>query len=807
MLRRLERATGSAGYREEVDALGARERSLAAEGRRLAQRRETMQGDLDSRRAAGRAPGEGAGGAPGGGGGGRPGRRGGVGPGRSSWRGFLFAGGGGARRGGWAGGGGRGGGEEEASRWQALAEERERLLGLSQEALDLIGQEIRKGLRIREETYETERATLFLLRRENLFLRGESHITWEAVRRGVGDLAALPAFVVDSVGAVGRYFATPGHGAGALTYFGGALAFALALFLAGRGLRARLRSLEARREDKEVAGAAEALARFLRAFLIALFLFLLPHGATLLLPALPLGVEALLSSLGWILGGFWLLGALNRQLLGHGDRPGLLGRGDPRALARMRVGVRLLLYLSLVVLPFHQALTHLGYGNVGATECLLLGYKIAAGAVLVTLLLRRRHLLALLPSGEGRLGRFLRLSVAVLQPVVVLLVPGLLLLDVFRYDILAGLIAGLSGIVLAVSVAGALVYRVAMLLALSRIRRPEAGEEREGGARRRESAELVTRFVLRTLFFFLSAWAALALAGASLAEVRTLFGEPLPFVGAGSERPVTWWNLFVAVFLLFFALAAVRAIKRALYDLLLQRTGLDRGLQYTITTLVGYVLVALGVYVASLELFDLTSLGYIVAALSVGIGFGLQEIVSNFISGLILLFERPLRVGDVVRVGQTEGIVRRINIRATTVQTRDNIYMLVPNRDFITQNVVNYVYTDPKLRTHIPFGVAYGSDVALVKEVALEAVRSHGRVLARPPPEVRFLRFGDSSLDFEALAWVQDPWEYPRIVSDLYYALFAAFQRAGIEIPFPQRDIHIKTQPPPPAPEAPPPPA
>lgn len=139
--------------------------------------------------------------------------------------------------------------------------------------------------------------------------------------------------------------------------------------------------------------------------------------------------------------------------------------------------------------------------------------------------------------------------------------------------------------------------------------------------------------------------------------------------------------------------------------------------------------------------------------------------------------------------------MKRIQIRSTTVQTRDNVWILVPNKDFITQNVKNYIYTDPKMRLHVQIGVAYGSDTALVRKALLEVAREHGKILRRPGPEVWFVDFGDSALLFELLCWVSDPINRHRIMSDLRFAIDASFRRYGIQIPFPQRDLHVKMAP------------
>ncbi|RME71535.1 MAG: hypothetical protein D6776_10075 [Planctomycetota bacterium] len=235
---------------------------------------------------------------------------------------------------------------------------------------------------------------------------------------------------------------------------------------------------------------------------------------------------------------------------------------------------------------------------------------------------------------------------------------------------------------------------------------------------------------------------------------------------------------------------------RGFFDLfVLPRLGLSAGARFAITSVAGYVIAATGVLLALGQLgIRLGELEWLLAAAGVGIGFGLQEILSNFVSGLILLIERPIEVGDVVTVGEQTGRVERITIRATTVQTPDNVSVIVPNKEFITSRVTNWSHGDPKVRLRIPVGVAYGSEVGRVRETLLEVARKHGQVMRRPPPEVHFVGFGASSLDFELFVWVISPRPGVRrkVISDLCAAIDAAFRRAGIEIPFPQLDLHVR---------------
>jgi potassium-dependent mechanosensitive channel len=179
----------------------------------------------------------------------------------------------------------------------------------------------------------------------------------------------------------------------------------------------------------------------------------------------------------------------------------------------------------------------------------------------------------------------------------------------------------------------------------------------------------------------------------------------------------------------------------------------------------------------------------------VGIGFGLQNIVNNFVSGLILLFERPIRTGDWIVVGGTEGYVRRISIRSTQVQTFDRADVIVPNSELISGVVTNWMLRDSHGRVRVPVGVAYGSDTLLVKEILLRVAHEHSLVIQGsavvPDPYVWFLSFGDSALNFELCAFVRDVSRRTTVLSDLNFAIDAAFREAGIQIPFPQRDLHV----------------
>jgi len=216
--------------------------------------------------------------------------------------------------------------------------------------------------------------------------------------------------------------------------------------------------------------------------------------------------------------------------------------------------------------------------------------------------------------------------------------------------------------------------------------------------------------------------------------------------------------------------------------------------RYVIARFTQYLVWLIGIAVA-VELLnvDLTALTVIAGALGIGIGFGLQNVVNNLVSGVVLLLEQPVRYRDRVSVENVEGQVEHINFRSTTILTNDNITIIVPNSQLINQAVINWSHGDPRIRIHVPVGVAYGSDVDLVTETLLGVAGARQDVLTSPEPEVRFLEFGDSSLNFELLVWSDEPPNHHRLRSKLNYAIDAAFREKGVEIPFPQRDLHLKT--------------
>ena len=225
---------------------------------------------------------------------------------------------------------------------------------------------------------------------------------------------------------------------------------------------------------------------------------------------------------------------------------------------------------------------------------------------------------------------------------------------------------------------------------------------------------------------------------------------------------------------------------------ILSRFKLANGTQFVMLRLIHYVLMVIGILLAlNMIGIQLTSLAVIFGLLGVGVAFGLQNITSNFVSGIILLFERPISVGDYIQVGEVMGQVRAINMRSTTITTLDNITLIVPNSLFIEDTVTNWSAGDPKVRITISVGVSYGSDTDLVTGLLLKAAEEHPEVLSDPKPDVLFKEFADSSLNFELRVWVLNPMSRLKVISDLNYAIDAAFRENNVTIPFPQRDVHL----------------
>ena len=264
--------------------------------------------------------------------------------------------------------------------------------------------------------------------------------------------------------------------------------------------------------------------------------------------------------------------------------------------------------------------------------------------------------------------------------------------------------------------------------------------------------------------------------------------------GVGVTGIVTLADVVMSILSVAVTLIAARNLPGLLEIAILQRLPLDAGARYAASTIIRY-LIFVGGFVTAFRLVGIgwSSVQWLLAAMSVGLGFGLQEIFANFVSGIILLFERPIRVGDTVTINDVTGTVTRIRIRATTILEWNNRELIVPNRDFVTGNLVNWTLSNANLRVIEKVGIAYGSDTELATRLLYEVASENPNILREPEPIVVFTTFGESSLDFELRCFVNSPQLYRTISHSLNMAIDKAFRKNNIEIAFPQRDLHLRS--------------
>jgi small-conductance mechanosensitive channel len=257
---------------------------------------------------------------------------------------------------------------------------------------------------------------------------------------------------------------------------------------------------------------------------------------------------------------------------------------------------------------------------------------------------------------------------------------------------------------------------------------------------------------------------------------------------------VTFWTLLYLLVFLFFLFYLSGKLKKWLVEKVLIKGKMGLGARQALATIIRYFVIALGLLIMLQTAgINLTTFQVLAGTVGIGVGFGLQNIASNFVSGLIILIERPIQTGDRIVVGDIQGDILAVNARSTTVVTNDNIAIIIPNSKFVTENVVNWSLTGKDVRFRVPVSVAYGSDLKLVVELLEGVARENPDVLDTPPPTVRFLSFGDSGLNLELRVWSTTlTHRKTLLVSSLNFAIYDKFNEHGIEIPFPQRDLHIR---------------
>jgi small-conductance mechanosensitive channel len=276
-----------------------------------------------------------------------------------------------------------------------------------------------------------------------------------------------------------------------------------------------------------------------------------------------------------------------------------------------------------------------------------------------------------------------------------------------------------------------------------------------------------------------------------LLDIKSFLDIHLFEVGSTS---ITLWSFIYFLFLAWLLFFFTNKLKNWIVYKVLSNSKIELGVRLAVGTIIRYFILVLGLIIVMQTVgINLSTLTILAGALGVGIGFGLQNITNNFVSGIIILFERPIKVGDRIQVGDVYGDVVSISMRSTTVVTNDNISVIVPNSEFISSTVVNWSHTDRNVRFNIPVGVAYKEDPEKVRDLLLQIAGNEEGVLKKPVPDVLFDEFGDSSLNFNLRVWTDTYTTTPGILkSRLYFEIFKKFKEKNIEIPFPQRDLHIK---------------
>lgn len=258
------------------------------------------------------------------------------------------------------------------------------------------------------------------------------------------------------------------------------------------------------------------------------------------------------------------------------------------------------------------------------------------------------------------------------------------------------------------------------------------------------------------------------------------------------DATISVWTIAYLILSVFLLLLLTRWLSHLVVRKLMARSRYDLGVREAIASIVRYSVIAFGMVLIIQSVgIDLTALTVLAGAVGVGVGFGLQNIADNFISGLIILFERPIKIGDRIEVGDVDGTVHSIGLRSTTVISNDDISIIIPNSQFVSKNVINWSHTETRVRFKIPVGVAYESDPRAVEEALLEVAAEHEDVLANPAPVVRFLAFGESALQFDLRVWTRRRvHQRVRLVSEMNFAIWEKLQARGIRIPYPQLDLH-----------------
>lgn len=641
-------------------------------------------------------------------------------------------------------------------------------------------------------TIDDQRRTAFTYR---LFERGESFFSpalWIRGAEAIGpELTALAklasawrAHIADEVGATNLALG-----------LGLSLAAVLAIFIASAWIRRRMLTPLPARE-----GEAAHLPRSYAA-LIAIRNAILN---ALTAPAASIAVLELLTAFGLLPGelrslAMSLVSAIVLFAVGNALALAVLSPGEPRlrlpaldddaarTLYRLVAGAVAVTALALFVNALHRTLTT----SVPLTIATSALYAFLIGLLIAITLVSGRTRTADQPGGG--LPPWIRMS-------------GWLVASVIFVALAAGYIRFAALVAERVVTAAIVLIALVLLLALVDALLGE-GLERDSPRRRNLAATLgmqprtldliaaLVAGVLRALLVLAAIFLVVGTLTASAFNIESMLDRATFAVQIGQLR-IGLFDVITAAAVLLIGAFLTRVIYRWLAGQILPRTRLEPSLQNSIATIIGYVGIIAAIALALARLgVNLENIALVAGALSIGIGFGLQAIVSNFVSGLILLTERPIRVGDWIVVGQEQGYVRKISVRSTEIETFDRASVIVPNSDLITGTVKNWTHFNNLGRFEVPVRISYDADPHAVRELLLKIAADHPLVLDDPSPNVFFLAFGDSSLNLDLRGFVADVNQAFGVRSELHFEIFRRFREAGIEIPFPQRDIHIRSAP------------
>jgi small-conductance mechanosensitive channel len=270
----------------------------------------------------------------------------------------------------------------------------------------------------------------------------------------------------------------------------------------------------------------------------------------------------------------------------------------------------------------------------------------------------------------------------------------------------------------------------------------------------------------------------------------------VPLFSLGGSTITIWVIIYLVIIMILLVYVTAKLKKLIIYRLL-AKSSIEIGVRVAVASLVRYIILFIGfIVILQTAGIDLSSITVLFGALGVGIGFGLQNITNNFVSGLIILIERPIKVGDRIEVSGITGDVVKISMRATTIITNDNISIIIPNSEFVSSTVINWSHTDRDVRFNFPVGVSYKEDPQNIKRLLLQVADENNGVLKKPRPDVLFDEYADSAMVFNLRVWTREYIDRPGILkSQLYYEIHKKFKENDVEIPFPQHDIHIKEEP------------